>query len=74
MQGNPRQSWILDSAPWIPVARFQSLSVELGLCIAIVSEIPDSLSCIPGSKAQDFTFHKQKFPGFPNLDSITVLI
>ena len=26
--------------------------------------IPDSLSCIPFSKTQDFRFHKQEFPGF----------
>ena len=26
--------------------------------------IPDSLSCIPFSKTQDFQFHKQHFPGF----------
>ena len=36
---------------------FQSLSVELGFWIPIVSEIPDS-------KAQDSGFHKQKFPDF----------
>ena len=29
-----------------------------------VSGIPDSLSCIPDSKAQDSGFLKQKFPGF----------
>ena len=45
---------------------FQYLSVELGFRIPIVSGIPDSLSCIPDSKAQDFWFHKQNFPGFRN--------
>ena len=30
-----------------------------------VSGIPDSLSCIPDSKDQDFGFHKQKFPRIP---------
>ena len=30
----------------------------------MVSEIPDSLSCFPDSKAQDSTFHKRNFPGF----------
>ena len=29
-----------------------------------VSGIPDSLGCIPDSKAQDSEFLKQKFPGF----------
>ena len=29
-----------------------------------VSGIPDSLRCIPDSKAPDSGFHKQKFPGF----------
>ena len=33
---------------------FQYLSVELGFRIPIVSGIPDSLSCSPDSKAQDF--------------------
>ena len=30
--------------------------MELGFCISIVSGIPDSLGCIPDSKAQDFGF------------------
>ena len=62
----PRQYWILD---WIPRrgfriqgTGFQFLSVKLGPCIPIFSGIPDSLSCIPDSKAQDSGFHKQKFP------------
>ena len=44
--------------------------MELRFQIPIVSEIPDSLSCIPDFKAQDSGFHKQnvkykdKFPGF----------
>ena len=41
---------------------FQSLSVELGFWIPIVSEIPDSMSCILDSEAQDSGFHKQIFP------------
>ena len=48
----------------IPGTGFQSLSVELGLWISIVSGIPDFLSCVPNSKAQDSRFHKQNFPGF----------
>ena len=42
---------------WIP---------SRGFWIPIVSGIPDSLCCIPGSKVQDSGFHKQKFPGFRN--------
>ena len=45
---------------------FQYLSVELGFRIPIVSGIPDSLSCIPDSKAKDFWLHEQNFPGFRN--------
>ena len=59
---------------------FQSLLVELGYWIPIVSGILDSFSCIPDSKAQDsgstskvfWKFHKQKFPGFRNPYSLTL--
>ena len=34
-------------------------------------EIVFSLSCIPERKAQDSGFHKQKFHGFQNPDSLT---
>ena len=54
---------IQDSRYWIP----DFLSVEVRFGIPIVSWIPDSLICIPDSKAQVFSFHKQKFPGFRNL-------
>ena len=54
---------------WIPRRRFQilgtgfqHLSVELGFWIEVVSRIPDSLSCIPDSNAQDSGFHELKFP------------
>ena len=58
---------------WIPLRGFRIpgtgfLSVELRFWIPIVSGIPDSLSCIPDSKAQDYGFHKQKFLGFRNPD------
>ena len=45
-------------------SEFQSLSVELGFWIPILSGIPDSLSCIPNSKANDSRFNKHNFPGF----------
>ena len=35
---------------------------NIGFRILIVSGIPDSLSCIPDSKAQKSRFHKQNFP------------
>ena len=56
------------------------LSLELGFWIPIASTIPDSLNCIPDSKAQDSgfymqifpdsRFHKLKFPGFWNPDNL----
>ena len=48
----------------IPGTWFRSLSVEPGFWIPILSRIPDSLSCIPDSKARDSGLHKQNFPGF----------
>ena len=43
---------------------FQSYSVVLGVRILIISGIPDSLSCVPDSKALDSKFNKNKFPRF----------
>ena len=51
-----KQSWILDSTPWIPDSWYwvsDFLIAESGFRIPIVSGIPESLSCIPDSKAQD---------------------
>ena len=48
--------WIAYLGFWIPGTRLQSLSVELGFRIPIVSRIPDSLNCIPDSKAQEYRF------------------
>ena len=63
--------WIPYRRFWILGTGFQSLSVELWFWIAIVSGIPDSLSCIPDSKVHDSGFHRQIFPdsGFQVLDS-----
>ena len=47
--GNLRRSCILDSTPQIPGTVFQSLIVELGFWIPIVTGIPDSLNCFPDS-------------------------
>ena len=67
---NPRQTWTLNATSRIPDSRnyyrFQPFSAELGYWIPIVSGIPDSLRCIPHSKAQDSRFYKQKFPWFRN--------
>ena len=77
---------VLDSGFLAVYSRFQILDSiffvrGLGFRITIVSGILYSLSCIPGSKAQDSGFHKsnfpdswlhkQNFPGFPNPDSLT---
>ena len=76
IEGNPRQSRILDSTPWVPDSRYWTpfFAVELGLWFPMVSGILDSLSCVPNPKGQDFgfhikitldsIFHQQKFPGF----------
>ena len=56
---------------WIPrrgfwISRWQ-ISVFVGgtwIQIAIVGGIPNSLICIPDSKAQDMGFHKKIFPRF----------
>ena len=69
---NPRQSWILDSSPYILDSRYwilYSLSVELGFRMSIVDGIRDS--GFHKSNFPDSRFHKQKFPGFPNPDSLT---
>ena len=58
LKGIPRQSWILDSMPWIPESRY--------LIPVFVSRtwILHSLGCISDSKAKDSRFHRQKYPGF----------
>ena len=66
-KGNPRQSWILDSTPWIPDSIF-SVS-RAWIPNLIVSGIPDFLRCIPGSTVRDSRFHEQKFPGSWDTDS-----
>ena len=45
-------------------AAFQSLSVELGIWIPILSALTDSLSCILDSEALDSRLHKQNLPGY----------
>ena len=57
---------ITDSRDWIPA--FVSGSWIL---IPIVSRIPDSLGCIPDSKALDSRIYEQKLSGFRNPDSLT---
>ena len=67
MQENPREFWILDSLPWSPDSRNLTLvfvSGTIRFCMLIISGIPDSLSCILDSKAQDSEFCQQNFPRF----------
>ena len=78
MEGNARQSWILDSTPWVPNSRYwiPFFLVELGLWFPMVSGILDSLSCVPNPNFRilDST---SKLPWIPNstskyfLDSLT---
>ena len=76
-------NWILDSEPWIPDSKCcnpDSLPVELGLRIPILSGIPDSLSCILDQKPRilvctrkivpDSRSNKQNVPRFRNPDSL----
>ena len=71
MEGNANQAWILDFRHWTP----DSLWVELGFPISIVSKIPDSKPRIPHSISManfpDSGFHGHKFPKFRNADSRT---
>ena len=60
--------WIPRPRFCIPGTGFRSLLVKFGFWIPIFSRVPDSLSCIPNSKAQDSGFHKKKFPGAQNPD------
>ena len=66
-EGNPRQSLNSGSTPWIP----DSLSLELGFRIPIVSGIPDSFSCKQDSNSHNSGFHKTSFQdsGFQVVDS-----
>ena len=68
MLGDPG-FWIPHHGFRIPGTGFQSLSVERGLWIWIVSGSPDFLSCVPNFKAQDSRFHKQNFPRIPDSKS-----
>ena len=61
IQDSP-ELWIASCGFRIPGTEFQFLSLELEFWIAIVSGIPNSLSCIPDSKDQESRFHQQKFP------------
>ena len=56
--------WIPRRGFRIPGTGFQSLSLELGFWILIVSRIPNSLNCVPDFRTQDFGFQKYNFPWF----------
>ena len=64
---NGKHPWILDPTFRIPDSRYwflDSLLVERGFRIVIVSGIPLPLSWISDSKALESGFHRWKFPGF----------
>ena len=60
LQPAPRKGIQDNLGFWITHRGFRIPST--GLRTPIVSGIPDSMSCIPNSKAQVSGFHKQKFP------------
>ena len=64
--GNPRQSWIVDSTPWIPDSRYPIPAFVSGswILIPIVSGIQESLGCIPAPKPwiPDFTDSEIQIP------------
>ena len=69
LEGNPRQSRILGSTPRTQDSGFPVR--DSGFFVS-GTWIPDSIvNGIPDSKAQDWRFHKQKFPRFRNPDSVT---
>ena len=53
--------WILDSTRWIPDSWYWIPVFVNGTEFQLLWD-PDSLKCIPDSKAQGSGFHKQKFP------------
>ena len=66
--------WIPCRGFRIPGTGIQFLIVELGFWIPVVSVIPESMSCIPDSKAQDSGSRKQKILGFRNPDSVGLIV
>jgi len=79
--GNPRQSWILDPTPWIPDSSYwiTIFVSRTWILDSTLRGIPDPLSSLPASQAQDsgfndqnFGFHKQTFTGFSNKDSLAL--
>ena len=76
LQENPRQSWIMDSTPQIPDPTYWIPVFVSGTWILNSSRYYDSgfLGLYSGFQDQDSGFHKQKFPGLCNSDSLTILI
>ena len=56
---------------WIPRRWFRILCQKRVVQNPVVTAIPDSSSFIKDSKSQDFGFHRQKFPKFGLLDSLS---
>ena len=72
MQGNPRQSWVLDSTLWITDSRYwiPVFVSRTWILDSNLSGIPDSLRCIPDSKPRIPDSTSKLFPdsgisGFP---------
>ena len=61
--------WIPPGGFLIPGTGFQSLSVELGSWIPIVSGIPESLSCIPHSTSKNFRILTEELREFSSIAS-----
>ena len=79
--GNPRQSWILKPTQWIPDSSYwiTIFVSRTWILDSTLRGIPDPLSSIPDSQAQDsgfneqhFGFHKQTFSRFSNKDSLAL--
>ena len=66
--GNPRQSWILDSTPWIPDFNYWipvlfQLNLDCGFQLFVGFRIPTAVFWVPKSRILH-GFHKQKFSRF----------
>ena len=79
--GNPRQSWILQPTQWIPDSSYwiTIFASRTWILDSTLRGIPDPLSSIPDSQAQDsgfneqhFGLHKQTFSRFSNKDSLAL--
>ena len=75
MKGNPKQSWIQDFMQWIPYSRHWIPVFVNGTWILDSNHQWNSgfLELYSGFQSPAFPLPQAKFPGSPNLDSITCL-